>query len=320
MHRPDVDPLSEVLGLLRPEAFLAAELHARGRWGLSFVNDPGVKFGVVIEGSCVFASRGKPARRLRAGDVFLFGAVPAYVIASDLDAPTRDGSALLRNARGQVAQLGRGPSASAVRIIGGYFALDRPNAHLLLDALPDLAVIPSDDATPMTSIIHVLVDEVRSARPGRLRALDQLAQLVLTFGLRWLDAKGARKGWLRALADPRIRDALHHVHANVARGASVAELARIAGMSRAAFAARFKELVGKPPLAYAIQWRMSLAKDALATTDRAIGAMAFELGYASERAFSMAFRREVGCSPRGYRANASDRPTAIVPGRRRGPA
>jgi AraC-like DNA-binding protein len=81
-------------------------------------------------------------------------------------------------------------------------------------------------------------------------------------------------------------------------GTSLPVLARVAGMSRTAFAARFKELVGQPPLAYAIQWRMSLAKDALRTTDRAIGELAFEFGYASESAFSMAFRREVGCSPR----------------------
>ena len=67
------------------------------------------------------------------------------------------------------------------------------------------------------------------------------------------------------------------------------------------FAARFKELVGQPPLAYSIQWRMSLAKDAQRMTDRPIGELAFELGYESESAFSMALRRVVGRSPRAYR-------------------
>ena len=78
-------------------------------------------------------------------------------------------------------------------------------------------------------------------------------------------------------------------------------------MSRTAFAARFRALVGQPPLAYAIQWRMSLARDALGTTDRPIGEMAFALGYASESAFSMAFRRENGCSPRAYREAQRER-------------
>lgn len=72
-------------------------------------------------------------------------------------------------------------------------------------------------------------------------------------------------------------------------------------MSRTAFAARFNELVGQAPLAYAIQWRMSLAKDALRTTDRTIGELAFEMGYESVSAFSTAFRRVVGCAPKRFR-------------------
>ena len=159
-------------------------------------------------------------------------------------------------------------------------------------------------AGPLRGVTQLLVDEVRDAQSGRLRSLDQLAQLILTYALRWLDAAGkspARTGWLRALADVRIGAALRHIHASVETGTSLAELAHVAGMSRAAFAARFKELVGQAPLTYAIQWKMSLAKHALRSTDRAIGELAFELGYASESAFSMAFRREVGCAPRAYR-------------------
>jgi AraC-like DNA-binding protein len=131
-----------------------------------------------------------------------------------------------------------------------------------------------------------------------------MAPPMLTYALRWLDSEGrspARAGWLRALTDPRIGAALRRIHTSVEMGTSLADLAHVAGMSRTAFAARFKELVGQPPLAYAIQWRMSLAKDALRTTERAIGELAFEFGYASDSAFSMAFRREVGCSPRAYR-------------------
>ena len=114
---------------------------------------------------------------------------------------------------------------------------------------------------------QLLVDEVRSEQRGRPRVLEQLAQLVLTYALRWLDAEGnspARIGWLRALADSRIGKALSHIHTRVDAGTSLAELARVAGMSRTAFAARFKQLVGVPPLAYAIGWRISLARDALA--------------------------------------------------------
>lgn len=299
------DPLADVLALLRPESVLAAELRAHGRWSLAFDPDPAVKFGVVVEGECLIAIRGRAPKRLSAGDIFLLGGPPPFVVASDMETPSRSAKAFLSSAGARVARLGSQRAKPSVHLLGGHFLLDPTNAHLLVDALPPFVRIPAGEATSLRGLIPLLVDEVRSAQLGRVRALDQLAQLVLTYALRWLDSEGksrARAGWLRALADPRIGAALRHIHSHVEDGTSLTELARVAGMSRTAFAARFKELVGLPPVAYAIQWRMSLAKDALRTTDRAIGGLAFELGYESESAFSMAFRREVGCSPRAYRS------------------
>lgn len=304
MASDDRDPLADVLALLRPEAVLAAELRAYGRWSLSFDRQPAVKFGAVVAGECLIAVRGRSAKTLRAGDVFLLGGPPPFVMASDMETPSRSANELFSTAKGRVAQVGRGRAKPVVHVVGGHFVLNSANAHLLVDALPPFVRIPADEARSLRGLIPLLVDEVRSAQLGRARALDQLAQLVLTYALRWLDSDGespARTGWLRALADSRIGAALRHIHSTVEEGTSLAELARVARMSRTAFAARFKELVGQPPLAYAIQWRMSLAKDVLRTTDRPIGELAFELGYESESAFSMAFRREVGCSPRAYR-------------------
>ncbi len=298
------DPLADVLTLLRPEAVLAAEVRAHGRWSLTFDRHPGVKFGVVVEGECLIAIQGRSAKTLRAGDVFLLGGPPPFFMASDTETPSRSASELFRRTKKPVVQLGSGRAKPVVHVVGGHFVLDPVNAHLLVDALPAFMRIPANEASPLRGVMPLLIDEVRSTQLGRARALDQLAQLVLTYALRWLDSDGkspARTGWLRALADSRVGAALGHIHTSVEKGTSLAELARVAGMSRTAFSARFKELVGQPPLTYAIQWRMSLAKDALRTTDRAIGEMAFELGYASESAFSMAFRREVGCSPRAYR-------------------
>jgi AraC-like DNA-binding protein len=298
------DPLADVLALLRPEAAVAAELRAHGRWSLAFDAYPGVKFGVVVDGECRIAIRSRAAKTLRTGDVFLLGGAP-YVMASDMETPSRSANDFLRGTKKRVARLGSVREKPVVHIVGGRFALDRANAHLLVEALPEFVRIPAGEASSLRDVTRLLIDEVRSAQHGRLRALDQLAQLVLTYALRWLDSEGKspaqHTGWLHALADSRIGAALRHIHSSVETGTSLADLARVAGMSRTAFTARFKELVGQPPLAYAIQWRMSLAKDALRTTDHAIGELAFKLGYESESAFSMAFRREVGCSPRAYR-------------------
>lgn len=309
MYRPAMpsdmlDPLADVLALLRPEAVLAAELRAHGRWSLAFDRQPAVKFGVIVEGECLVGVRGGSATTLRAGDVFLLGDPPAAFIASDPRTRSRSASELLDDTKRRVVRLGSVRAKPIVRIIGGHFLLDSANAHILLDALPACARIPADEATPLRALMPLLIDEVRSAKLGRTRALDQLSQLVLTYALRWLDSAGGsagRSGWLRALAHPQIGAALRHIHTTVEKGTSLAELARVAGMSRTVFVARFKDLVGQPPLSYAIQWRVSLAKDTLRTTDRPIGELAFQFGYASESAFSMAFRREVGCSPRAYR-------------------
>lgn len=258
----------------------------------------------MIEGECQIAIRGRAAKTLRAGDVFVLGGAPPYVLASDLETPSRNAHDFLSGSKKRVARLGSVREKPLVRVVGGRFALVRANAHLLVDALPEFVRIPANEASSLRDVTRLFVDELRNAENGRRRALDQLAHLLLTYALRWLDSAGkspARTGWLRALADSQIGAALRHIHSSVETGTSLADLARVAGMSRTAFAARFKELVGQPPLAYAIRWRMSLAKDALRTTDRAIGELAFKLGYESESAFSMAFRREVGCSPRAYR-------------------
>jgi AraC-like DNA-binding protein len=283
MTSDDRDPLADVLALLRPNAVLAAELRAYGRWSLAFDSYPGVKFGVVVEGECQIAIRGRVAKTLRAGDVYLLGCPPAYVVGSDMETPSRSGNEFFRGTNKRVARLGSPRAKPVVNIVGGRFALDLANAHLLLEALPVFVRIPADEASPLRDVTRLLIDEVRSTQCARLRALDQLAQLVLTYALRWLDSEGrspARAGWLRALADSRMGAALRHIHSSVETGTSLAALARVAGMSRTAFTARFKDLVGQPPLAYAIQWRMALAKDALRTTDRAIGELAFVFGYA----------------------------------------
>ncbi|MFT3706958.1 MAG: cupin domain-containing protein [Archangium sp.] len=259
------DPLADVLAILRPQALLAAEVSARGRWGLRFDASPDdLKFGFVAEGECVIALRGRKPTTLRAGDVFLLGGAPPYVIASDVSAPSQNASAVLH--RTGVVRLGSGKT-KPVRVIGGRFALDPANAHLLVRAVPPLVRIPAGDAAALRSVTQLLIDEVRSRHSARGRALDQLAQLVLTYALRWLDSDGKTSGLLRALADAQIGAALRHIHATVEKGTSLPELARIAGMSRATFAERFKALVGQPPLAYAIEWKISLAKDALRTTD-----------------------------------------------------
>ena len=109
-------------------------------------------------------------------------------------------------------------------------------------------------------------------------------------------------GWLRAVGDERLAPALRLIHANPGRPWHLPELAKAAAMSRTSFAARFRAVAGVAPLAYVTQWRMRLAQRALRQEGPPVSALARELGYASESAFSNAFKREVGVAPQRYRS------------------
>jgi AraC-like DNA-binding protein len=112
-------------------------------------------------------------------------------------------------------------------------------------------------------------------------------------------------GWLRSLGDPRIAPAMRLMHAEPARSWRLEELARACAMSRTTFANRFREVAGTTPLAYLAAWRMHLASRALREGEIAVATLAEKLGYASESAFSAAFKRAMGASPRTFRMAAS---------------
>ncbi|MGH3588825.1 MAG: helix-turn-helix transcriptional regulator, partial [Pseudonocardia sp.] len=82
----------------------------------------------------------------------------------------------------------------------------------------------------------------------------------------------------------------------------VEELAARGGAGRAAFAKRFRDLVGHGPLAYLRDWRMTLAAEYLADPELTVGAVARRVGYADAFTFSAAFKRERGVAPSTVRA------------------
>jgi AraC-like DNA-binding protein len=123
-------------------------------------------------------------------------------------------------------------------------------------------------------------------------------------------------GWLFALANRQLSAAIAAMHERPGHRWTVQALAERAGMSRSAFALRFKEQVGTSVMEYLIRWRMLLAADRLVSSSDAVSSIALSLGYESESAFGFAFKREMGCSPRQYcraRASASEAPVSSEP-------
>lgn len=161
--------------------------------------------------------------------------------------------------------------------------------------------------------LRFLSQESTSRLPGASIALDRLTDLIFIQAVRaWLsDLPAGAAGWLGALRDPSILAALQQIHAAPADAWTVEKLARAAGMSRSGFAARFRSLVGETPLHYLTAWRMRVASRIMLDDDQTnVSEIASQVGYQSEAAFGVAFKRFYGSSPaRWRRAGLGERPT-----------
>jgi AraC-like DNA-binding protein len=175
-------------------------------------------------------------------------------------------------------------------------------------------------------MLRFMASEAKALRLGGETIITRLADILVIQAIRsWIEQDpAAQTGWLRALQDKQIGRVISLIHRDSARAWTVASLAAEVAMSRSAFAARFTELVGEPPMHYVARWRMHVALTWLKEEGAALGELAIRLGYQSEAAFSRAFKRFIGVSPGAARrggdaANTISRPPAragasLVPG------
>jgi AraC-like DNA-binding protein len=175
----------------------------------------------------------------------------------------------------------------------------------LLTALPRWLVLSRDSWD--SPLIPFLAEEIVRDEPGQEAVLDRLLDLLLVSVLRaWFARPEAEApAWYRAYSDPIVGRALRMLHNNPAHPWTVASLAAETGISRAALARRFTDLVGEPPMSYLTSWRLDLAADLLRESDTTVGAVARQVGYGSPFALSTAFKRARGISPQQHRVGAS---------------
>ncbi|HSY79100.1 MAG TPA: AraC family transcriptional regulator, partial [Verrucomicrobiae bacterium] len=189
-----------------------------------------------------------------------------------------------------------------------HVRLDPATGWLLADVLPPLIHVKatSQQATVLRWLLDQLISERAAELPGSSLASAQLAQLLFVQILRaHMEASGPlAAGWLRAVGDDRLAPALRLMHGDPGHAWQLEELAKAAAMSRTTFAQHFKMVAGVSPLAYLTKWRMRLAERALREESIPVSALAGELGYTSESAFSNAFKRVTGNAPKRYRTAA----------------
>lgn len=297
-----MDPLSDVLSLLKPVSYISSGFEAGGDWAVQFADQAKqIKCYAVTHGGCWLEVQGLAPVRLCAGDSFVLPSGRPFKLASNLDITCVPAGDIFPRARaGGIVTLNGGGD---LRLVGSRFAVSGGQTAMLLSLMPPIVHLRDETETStLRWAVERMMSELRGAQPGGHLIAQHLAHMMLVQALR-LHLKSAPidgPGWFAALADEKMGAAIAALHAEPARRWTLHTLAGQVGMSRSTFALKFRQTLGETPMDYLTRWRMLLAAERLETTTEPVGAIAFATGYASESAFSTAFRRVMGCSPRRY--------------------
>jgi AraC-like DNA-binding protein len=307
-----LDPLGEVLHLLRMRGAFYCRSDLRAPWALEMpAIEDAVSLHVVLAGHAT-VEVGDEAVDLAAGDLVLVPHGRGHHIASERGVrPAGRVDQLPQHHLGpHYSLLEYGGVGAPTRLLCAVVGFDDPAAAVVLAALPPVLAASGSAAVAhgwMGETIRLLSAELTELRPGGEEVTTRLADVLVIQALRaFLEQDdAARGGWLGAFRDDRVRMALLAIHRAPERPWTVDALAAEVGASRSAFAARFTEVLGEPPMAYVTRWRMQLAYRQLLVGDATVASVAGRLGYRSEAAFSRAFARVMGTPPGAVRSRAA---------------
>lgn len=300
--RPEVgrDPLSAVLRLVEARGAVSGGVAAAGAWSTAAEITEPLKFIAVVRGGLRIHADGVSPVYAGTGDVVILNHRRRVTLSNIPDGAVPVVFELSAN-----EPLVRIGDAEQDVMLGGHIGVNEVGRQLLRTALPPLLHVraTAPDASELHDLASRVYAEMTAARIGSDFAVAQFAQLLVLAVLRshLNRADSLPPGLLRLLTDDQLRTAAAAIHAEPGKPWRMAELARIATMSRTSFAERFRTSAGVPPMTYLSRLRMLLAQRALRDTDVAVAVLGYQLGYAAESAFSNAFKREVGMSPLRYR-------------------
>lgn len=294
------DVLSQVLTLIRLRGELVYSAQLRAPWGIAFPKGP-AHFYFVRSGSMWIKTPGAAPTPVRQGDMILLPHGTGHQIFDDPSSSSAEIGSLVKNHFDrEESELDYGGEGEETRLVGGLFHFEGGSLVTLMTALPLIVHIPSNEGkTPdwLHALTHFLVKESHEVEPGSSLMISRLIDLLVIRTLRtWAANQSNPNSWVGALGDERIGRALNAIHAAPYNAWTVKSLANLAAMSRSIFAERFMAKVGEPPLQYVKRLKLTLAADMLASGMRVTQA-AVRIGYASDAAFSRAFKSQFGHSP-----------------------
>jgi AraC-like DNA-binding protein len=331
------DPLSDVLRTVRLTGGLFFLVDASAPWVVGvpvaeafrtiLLPDAQhmISYHVVTQGSCWAAlADGGPPVRLEAGDVVLFPHGDPYVMSSAAGMrtaePVEQALEFFRQmvASGPPPVTRDEPGPDGTRVCCGYLGCDLRPFNPVLASMPRLVHLrpPRAETDRLAPLVQFALSESRERRAGGQCVLLRVSELMFVEVVRrYLSSLPSEQtGWLAGLRDPVVGHALSLLHGRPAESWTLDRLATEVGVSRSALADRFAHFVGQPPMQYLARWRMQLASRMLADGTAKVCAVALDVGYESEAAFSRAFKKIVGASPAVWRRQTNDAVRAAARG------
>jgi len=267
-------------------------------------------FGMISRGNCWLSVEGMPdPLPLTGGDCFLLAPASTYALRDNPRTRARSFCEAAPTNRSNVIHYGGGGIPTTV--ISGWFSFGQMSVKPLKRLLPELILVKADQAQTLAlhATLQLLASEMAEPASGSDVMVNRLADILFIQCVRAhiaSSSENCNSGWLRAIFDPKIGAALKAMHERVENPWTVETLAASAGMSRSAFALRFKELLGETPLEYLTKWRMYKATGLLREGDRKLFEVAKSVGYDSDAAFSKAFKRVLGMATKEYQRSAAE--------------
>ena len=319
-----MDPLSDVLETIRLRGALFFLWEPASQFGIGVANGeklsphivPGtdsiISYHIVNQGPCWAAIHGEEPLLLETGDILVLPRGDSYKIASSPQFPDAADEAssiefFKAMAAGEIPPVVSDPTTTFEnsKLICGFLGCDLRPYNPLLSTLPSMIRIPApkQGQDPLSSLIEFALSETRQTRGGERCLLLRLSEVMFVEVLRRYLRVSSRteSGWLEGLGHPVVGKALGILHRDISYNWSLHSLADAIGTSRSTLAERFTQLIGVPPMQYLTNWRMQVAANRLMETSLKMYAIASEIGYESEAAFSRAFKRVIGMSPKAWR-------------------
>jgi AraC-like DNA-binding protein len=302
-----MDPLSAIFSSVNVQQARTYRVEASAPWGFHSTHGSNIRFVLVLRGDAVLQTRFRSQPlSLRNGNLFILFDDSNFSFADEVNSSSVSCEALESLKVGNTVRFGGGGVQTT--LMAGHFAVDRAEAQTIFNILPTFLHLQLDERRghSFQSVLELL--SLETERPGLAsqEMIDRLCEMLFIHAIRAYTSEQDHgyRGWLAGLADPQLGKTIELLHAQLQKNWTIDSLAASAGMSRSSFASRFKLIVGQSPLEYLTHWRIHRACVLMRGTDFKIAKIAKDVGYASESAFTKAFKRVMQATPSEFRGES----------------